>query len=81
MILNSTKLFRPNLDELEKELKDLGATHVVTDEELGTLDTRKLIKSWVGDNKPLLGLNCVGGKSATEMARYLGYVRHKKKKK
>ncbi|KAI9360708.1 hypothetical protein BD770DRAFT_384674 [Pilaira anomala] len=63
---------RPEIDELRKELMDLGATHVVTDEELGSHETRSLIKSWVGKDKPLLGLNCVGGKSATDMARYLG---------
>lgn len=50
----------------------LGATHVVTDEELGQHETRSKIKSIVGSKPPLLGLNCVGGKSATEMARYLG---------
>lgn len=55
-------------------MTELGATHVVTDESLGSLETRKEIKSWYGKNAPLLGLNCVGGKSATEMARYLGYV-------
>lgn len=63
---------RPEIDELRKELMDLGATHVVTDEALGSHETRTLIKSWVGKDKPLLGLNCVGGKSATDMARYLG---------
>ncbi|KAI9269688.1 hypothetical protein EDC94DRAFT_599654 [Helicostylum pulchrum] len=63
---------RPDIDNLRKELTDLGATHVVTDEDLGKHETRALIKSWVGKGKPLLGLNCVGGKSATDMARYLG---------
>ncbi|KAI7873096.1 uncharacterized protein EV154DRAFT_452819 [Mucor mucedo] len=63
---------RPDIDVLRKELLDLGATHVITDEELSSHETRALIKSWVGKEKPLLGLNCVGGKSATEMARYLG---------
>ncbi|EPB91107.1 mitochondrial 2-enoyl thioester reductase [Mucor circinelloides] len=63
---------RPDIDQLVQELTELGATHVVTDESLGSLETRKEIKSWYGKNAPLLGLNCVGGKSATEMARYLG---------
>jgi trans-2-enoyl-CoA reductase len=51
---------------------DLGATHIVTDDVLASHETRQQIKSWVGGKSPLLGLNCVGGKSATEMARYLG---------
>jgi trans-2-enoyl-CoA reductase len=33
---------------------------------------RKQIKEWVGKKPPLLGLNCVSGKSATDMSRYLG---------
>ncbi|OBZ81433.1 Trans-2-enoyl-CoA reductase, mitochondrial [Choanephora cucurbitarum] len=67
---------RPQIDQLTQELKDLGATHVVTDDKLGSHDMRKQIKSWVGSQSPLLGLNCVGGKSATEMARYIGANGH-----
>ncbi|KAF7722649.1 mitochondrial 2-enoyl thioester reductase [Apophysomyces ossiformis] len=62
---------QPDLDKLRETLKDLGATHVITDEELGTHEMRSQIKSWT-KKAPLLGLNCVGGKNATEMARYLG---------
>lgn len=64
---------RPEIDQLREELKELGATHVVTDEELGTHEMRSKMKEWFGGKPPLLGLNCVGGKSATEMARYLGH--------
>ncbi|CAO3678801.1 unnamed protein product [Rhizopus stolonifer] len=64
---------RPGIDQLRQDLTDLGATHVVTDEELGHFETRKRIKGWVGSQPPLLGLNCVGGKYATDMARYLGH--------
>ena len=63
---------RPEIDSLRQELLDLGATHVVTDEELGSYDMRSKMKGWFDGKPPLLGLNCVGGKSATEMARYLG---------
>lgn len=63
---------RPEIDALRQELMDLGATHVVTDDVLGSHETRQQIKSWVNGKSPLLGLNCVGGKSATDMARYLG---------
>ena len=66
------RICRPEIDALRNELQELGATHVVTDVELGSLETRNRIKGWVGKNKPLLGLNCVGGKSATELARYVG---------
>ncbi|KAG0170646.1 mitochondrial 2-enoyl thioester reductase [Apophysomyces sp. BC1034] len=59
------------VDKTREELTDLGATHVITDEELGTHQMRAQVKEWT-KNAPLLGLNCVGGKSATEMARYLG---------
>ncbi|KAG2217863.1 hypothetical protein INT45_012778 [Circinella minor] len=64
---------RPEIDSLRQELLDLGATHVVTDEELGSFDMRSKMKGWFDGKPPLLGLNCVGGKSATEMARYLGH--------
>ncbi|KAI9492021.1 hypothetical protein BDB00DRAFT_830810 [Zychaea mexicana] len=67
---------RPEIDSLRQELMDLGATHVVTDEELGTHEMRSKMKGWFDGKPPLLGLNCVGGKSATEMARYLGHNGH-----
>ncbi|KAI8975074.1 hypothetical protein BDF20DRAFT_876804 [Mycotypha africana] len=67
---------RLNIDELRQSLTDLGATHVVTDEELGKAESKKQIKSWFAEKSPLLGLNCVGGKAATEMARYLGNHGH-----
>ncbi|KAI8083114.1 uncharacterized protein BX664DRAFT_361378 [Halteromyces radiatus] len=59
---------RPDIDALRNELEQLGATHVITDDELGSFETKSLIKEW---GQPKLGLNCVGGKSATEMARHL----------
>ncbi|KAI8394101.1 uncharacterized protein BYT42DRAFT_553398 [Radiomyces spectabilis] len=63
---------RPEIDELRQQLTDLGATYVVTDDKLGQHDMKSQIKEWVGKKSPMLGLNCVGGKAATEMARYLG---------
>lgn len=57
---------RPNLDELRSFLTNLGATHVLTEEELsGT----SLFKESLP--KPKLALNCVGGKNALEMLRHL----------
>lgn len=58
---------RPNIDELKNFLLKLGATIVLTEEELRTTDifkTGKLVK-------PRLALNCVGGKSALEIMRQL----------
>lgn len=58
---------RPNLDQLKAELRELGADHVISDLELRDLETRSLVERL----KPRLGLNCVGGKVVTEMARLL----------
>ncbi|SAM05790.1 hypothetical protein [Absidia glauca] len=59
---------RPDIDQLRDDLMQLGATHVITDDVLGSHETKTMIKEW---GQPKLGLNCVGGKSATEMARHL----------
>ncbi|KAI9144711.1 hypothetical protein BKA69DRAFT_1020642, partial [Paraphysoderma sedebokerense] len=61
---------RPNLPQLVEELKALGATYVVTDSNLRK--ESKSISSVLGGRTISLGLNCVGGKSATEVARTLG---------
>ncbi|XP_034834589.1 enoyl-[acyl-carrier-protein] reductase, mitochondrial-like [Maniola hyperantus] len=58
---------RPEINELKQYLKCLGATYVLTEEELRTttLFKEKQIR------KPILALNCVGGKSALEIVRHL----------
>lgn len=58
---------RPEISDLKKYLECLGATYVLTEEELRTttLFKEKQIK------KPILALNCVGGKSALEIVRHL----------
>ncbi|KAJ2945615.1 hypothetical protein O0L34_g438 [Tuta absoluta] len=58
---------RPDIDELKKYLTDLGATYVLTEEELRST---KIFKDKAID-KPSLALNCVGGKSSSEMLRHL----------
>nr|CAH7755731.1 unnamed protein product [Callosobruchus chinensis] len=58
---------RQNIDELRKYLTDLGATHVLTEEEVRTTELFKSGKL----AKPRLALNCVGGKSALEIMRHL----------
>ncbi|XP_012267600.2 enoyl-[acyl-carrier-protein] reductase, mitochondrial [Athalia rosae] len=66
-ILNvSTVRDRPTISDLKEELINLGATEVLTEEEIRT--------STVFKNKlprPKLALNCVGGKSALEILRHL----------
>jgi hypothetical protein len=71
-VIFTLNMYRPEIEKLRQELTELGATHVVTDDKLGSFETRKSIKGWVENSSLLLGLNCVGGKSATDMARYLG---------
>ena len=58
---------------LKKELEDLGADVVVTESEFLTRDWRDRLKEITnGGRQPVrLGLNCVGGKSATAIARSL----------
>ncbi|KAJ3091773.1 hypothetical protein HK102_013479 [Quaeritorhiza haematococci] len=61
---------RPNLGELVTSLRDLGATEVVTDTELRKSSVESMLKEL---GSPKLALNCVGGKSATNLARLLGH--------
>ncbi|XP_024233682.1 enoyl-[acyl-carrier-protein] reductase, mitochondrial isoform X1 [Oncorhynchus tshawytscha] len=51
---------RPNRQELEEELKSMGADFVITEEELQCLGLDNVIQELP---KPILGLNCVGGRS------------------
>lgn len=60
---------RPHIDELKNHLYSLGATHVLTEEELRST---KIFKDKLID-KPMLALNCVGGKSSLEMLRHLNH--------
>ncbi|ROV95394.1 hypothetical protein VMCG_08511 [Cytospora schulzeri] len=61
-------------DELKRELTGLGATVVVTEAEfLDRSFTARLREEYtrMGRDPVMLGLNCVGGKSATSMAKCL----------
>lgn len=58
---------RPNVGELKEKLQSLGATEVLTEEEIRTTT---LFKSG-SLPLPKLGFNCVGGKSATNIMRHL----------
>ncbi|KAK7917087.1 NAD(P)-binding protein [Apiospora marii] len=62
-------------EQLKAELTQLGATHVVTDEEFQSREFKDQLKQWLGGSggdSVRLGLNCVGGKSAQAMAKTLG---------
>lgn len=58
---------------LEKELRELGATHVVTAEEARAREFEKQVREWTneGQEPVRLGLNCVGGPDGDAMARIL----------
>ncbi len=59
---------RPDYRELAAELSDLGASVVTTEGHL------KAAVNELGSERPRLGLNCVGGSSATAVAKTLRYL-------
>ncbi|XP_059724725.1 enoyl-[acyl-carrier-protein] reductase, mitochondrial isoform X3 [Haemorhous mexicanus] len=59
---------RPDLPTLVERLMALGADHVITEEMLRKPEMKDIFKSIP---RPRLALNCVGGKSTTEMLRHL----------
>ncbi|KAK2147026.1 hypothetical protein LSH36_573g04012 [Paralvinella palmiformis] len=59
---------RPEIDKLTQILKALGANYVFTDEFLRNAEMKIVMKSIT---KPKLALNCVGGRSAAELLKYL----------
>ncbi|KAH9479593.1 Enoyl-[acyl-carrier-protein] reductase, mitochondrial [Psilocybe cubensis] len=67
---------RPDLDQLVSKLQSLGADHVLTYDQLADKSVREKIKAWTGGKPIRLGLNCVGGKDTTSMARFLGNDAH-----
>ncbi|KAI5778890.1 hypothetical protein EDC01DRAFT_712069 [Geopyxis carbonaria] len=66
---------RPELAALKTELTDLGADVVVAENELGREFSAK-VKDLTQGKGAKLGLNCVGGKSASELIRLLGEGGH-----
>ena len=61
---------RDDIDALVKELKDLGGTHVLTEDFVASAGMKEFMKTL--KKPPLLAFNGVGGKSATELLRNLG---------
>jgi trans-2-enoyl-CoA reductase len=64
---------RPGIEELKKELINLGATKVVTEDELMARGFADKVKEWTnGGRKDIkLGLNCVGGKPTSALIKLL----------
>lgn len=64
---------RPGWEGLKTELEGLGATKVVTESQLMEAGFKEQVKEWTnGGREPVkLGLNCVGGRNATAMAKLL----------
>lgn len=60
-------------EKMEAELKALGADVVVTEEDVAQKDFGKRIKELTAGASIRLGLNCVGGDQATQMAKALGF--------
>lgn len=65
-------------EALKKELLDLGATVVITEAELLSAGFADMVKEFTRQGRePIrLGLNCVGGKSATALAKVLAPGSH-----
>jgi len=65
-------------DKLKRELEELGADVVVTDEELQDKGFSDRVNEWTngGREQVRLGLNCVGGKPVTAMAKVLSPEAH-----
>lgn len=63
---------RDDIDAVKAELKELGATQVITESENESKDFGPQIKKWLDGKQIKLGLNCIGGPSATGLARKLG---------
>ncbi|KAM8975933.1 enoyl-[acyl-carrier-protein] reductase, mitochondrial isoform 1-T1 [Pelodytes ibericus] len=61
---------RADLKSLVQRLQDLGADYVITEDLLRKPEMKELFKKCP---RPRLALNCVGGKSTTEMLRHLDY--------
>ncbi|KAL5335672.1 hypothetical protein BJX70DRAFT_309817 [Aspergillus crustosus] len=65
-------------EALKQELKDLGATAVITEDELLSGEFKNTVKQLTREGKePIrLALNCVGGKNATALAKVLAPGSH-----
>jgi mitochondrial enoyl-[acyl-carrier protein] reductase / trans-2-enoyl-CoA reductase len=69
---------RPGWEVLKAELEGLGATKVITESQLMEGGFKDQVKEWTNSGRqPIkLGLNCVGGKNATALAKLLSSDAH-----
>ncbi|THH02685.1 hypothetical protein EW026_g208 [Hermanssonia centrifuga] len=67
---------RDDVESLKSHLVDLGATQVLTYDELEDKSIRDKVKQWTGGKQIQLMLNCVSGPSTTAMIRLLGKDAH-----
>ncbi|KAL9108111.1 MAG: hypothetical protein Q9227_007087 [Pyrenula ochraceoflavens] len=69
---------REGWETLRDELIEMGATKVITEDEILGKEFSGMVKEWTnGGREPIrLGLNCVGGKSATSAAKVLAPGAH-----
>jgi len=76
--INIVRKRESGMEELKKELEDLGADIVVTDEEALDRGFGNIVKEFTnGGREPVrLALNCVGGKIVNSMARVLAAEGH-----
>jgi len=63
---------RANFTSLKSQLVGIGATHVLSYDELADKSVRGKVKTWTGGADIRLGLNCVSGPPTTQMAALLG---------
>ena len=59
---------KPDVQELEHSLKQLGANHVITDDFVRTKEMKEFMRTLP---KPKLAVDCVGGKTSAELLKYL----------
>ncbi|KAJ3930028.1 MAG: trans-2-enoyl-CoA reductase [Lentinula lateritia] len=65
-----------SLRSLVEHLESLGATKVLTYDDLNDKSLRGKVKEWTGGKDIRLALNCVGGEPTTSMAKLLGQDAH-----
>jgi len=70
--INVIRAGRPDHDQLVNYLKEIGATHVVTDEYLKSREMTDLVKS-LPSGAPRLALNCVGGRSFVDLLKHVAF--------
>jgi len=70
--INVIRAGRPDHDKLVAYLKELGATYVVTDDYLKSKEMIDLVKS-LPSGAPRLALNCVGGRSFTDLLKHVAF--------